>query len=172
MAFDEGYYDEDHVGKRHASESCDSWKQGEAMNRRKGHFNPRRKIRSQDQTSAESRAHLATTARYIGSGHHKMHPNDYGLTPPCNPRPGKTLCDEIKEFPKVQAVELLLQGIKRGMISEQLRNGWPQNIWAVSVEGEPFEAEHGTDGNYHGYPMPAEDDFRELVLEEWNSREP
>jgi hypothetical protein len=58
------------------------------------------------------------------------------------------------------------------MLSVQQRNGWPQNVWAVSAAGEPFEAqlENPERGDYHGYPMAADDDFRVFVLNEWNRR--
>lgn len=58
------------------------------------------------------------------------------------------------------------------MISEKPRDGWPQNVWAVSEQGQPFEAqlENPTLGVYHGYPMPQDDDFRTIVIEEWKNR--
>ncbi len=58
------------------------------------------------------------------------------------------------------------------MVRQQTSGGWPQNVWAVSEQGEPFEAqlENGTAEVYHGYPMPRDDDFREIVLNEWARR--
>ena len=58
------------------------------------------------------------------------------------------------------------------MVSVQTRDGWPQNVWAVSETGELFEAqlENATRGSYHGYPMPLSDDFRSSVIGEWNRR--
>ena len=112
-------------------------------------------------------------ASYGGNPEHKVRPGDYGLTPPCNPRPGKTLCDDCREFLMVEARALLQKGFSRGMVSVQERNGWPQNVWALSEEGEAFEAqlENKEMGTYHGYPMPEEDDFRSEVIEEWERRE-
>ncbi len=55
------------------------------------------------------------------------------------------------------------------MISEREQNGYPQNIWAVTGEGMPLEAqlENAQTGVYHGYPMPETDPFREKVLAKW-----
>lgn len=50
--------------------------------------------------------------------------------------------------------DLLREGLRRGVFSPQERNGWPQNVWAVTEKGEPLEAQRETDGVYHGYPMP------------------
>jgi hypothetical protein len=54
------------------------------------------------------------------------------------------------------------------MFSEQERNGWPQNIWAVTDSGAPVEAQLEGDGVYHGYPMPEEDPMSEEILKIWN----
>lgn len=109
---------------------------------------------------------------YKGNSEHKKHPNDYGLTPPTNPRPGKALCDAQGSFPKADAEKLLNNGVARLMVSVQRRNGWPQNIWAVNENNEAFESqlENSELGHYHGYPMPADDDFQQIVLREWEKR--
>ncbi len=103
-----------------------------------------------------------------------MRPGDYGLTPPSNPRPGKALCDADRDFLREGALALVRRGLERGLVSVQMRNGWPQNIWAVSDVGDVFESqlENKETGTYHGYPIPEADDFRMKVLEEWHSREP
>ncbi|MBF0155416.1 MAG: hypothetical protein HQL64_16905 [Magnetococcales bacterium] len=56
------------------------------------------------------------------------------------------------------------------MVSEQQRNGWPQNVWAVDSNGVPLEAQLENEGlgSYHGYPMPEGDPFRENVLQRWH----
>jgi hypothetical protein len=114
---------------------------------------------------------LAAEANYAGNPEHKMRPNDYGLMPPRNPRRGKTLCDTNQEFSKAEAERLLKAGFERGMVSQQIRKGWPQNVWAVQ-NGVEFEAqlENSDLGTYHGYPMPADDPFREIVIAEWGRR--
>lgn len=38
---------------------------------------------------------LARRAGYGGNPAHKRNPGDFGLPPPSDPRPFKTLCDEI-----------------------------------------------------------------------------
>ena len=69
------------------------------------------------------------------------------------------------------ATGLLKSGVGKGMVSLQRRHGWPQNVWAVSGE-VAFEAqlENPEQGSYHGYPMPQDDDFRQVVQEEWARR--
>jgi hypothetical protein len=83
----------------------------------------------------EERTDLAQRSCYGGNPEHKRYPGDYGLMPPANPRPGKTLCDASERILKVEAERLLAEGIKKGMVSIQQRNGWPQNVWAISSTG-------------------------------------
>jgi hypothetical protein len=134
--------------------------------------NPKRRIVPFAEQPAEQRADLATRIRYGGNPEHKMNPNDYGLTPQASPRPGKSLCDGSGPFSKAAAETLLRMGASKGMVSVQRRSGWPQNIWAISAAGVAFEAqlENAVQGVYHGYPMALEDDFRKLILTEWNRR--
>ncbi len=114
---------------------------------------------------------LAKAVQYGGNGEHKRNPGDFGLPPPLGPRPGKTLCDGANIFKRKLALKLLKEGIRRGLVSEQARNGFPQNIWAVSEEGVPLEAqlENRKTGAYHGYPMLEDDAFREKVIEKWGA---
>ncbi len=77
---------------------------------------------------------------------------------------GKTLCDAVGIVSKDAALDLLRQGLRRGLISRQLRDGWPQNVWAVTDAGDALEAQHEGNGVYHRYPMPENDPFREVVL--------
>jgi hypothetical protein len=141
------------------------------MRKRKG-FNPKRCLAPPGSWPADKRIEMAEKVQYTGNPQHKSKPNDYNLRPPVSPRPGKTLCDALGEFPKQRAEELLRHGLTRGMVSVQERGGWPQNVWAV-FEGNAFESqlENHEQGTYHGYPMPVEDDFRKLVLAEWPRRE-
>ncbi len=50
-------------------------------------------------------------------------------------------------------------------------NGFPKNVWVVTEDGIPLEAqlENQETGVYHGYPMPLDDPFREKVLERWEA---
>src|SRR5271163_4216887 len=133
----------------------------EDMKPRRG-YNPKRRLCSVGFWSAEQRRKRAVEVRYGGNREHKLNPAEYGLGPPLNPRPGKTLCDADGPFLKAQAEQLLKAAISKGMISKQIRRGWPQNLWAVSENNQPFEAqlENPASRTYHGYPMPQDDDFR------------
>lgn len=139
------------------------------MRRRTGCYNPNRRLAEAGTFSPEALADLAARAQYGGNPEHKRHPADYGLGPPPNPRPNKTLCDGDGLFPKRQAEELLRSGFKNGLVSQQMRSGWPQNVWAVDGEGVAYETqlENCVSGAYHGYPMPSEDPFREIILNAW-----
>lgn len=72
-------------------------------------------------------------------------------------------------FNRSIALRYLHTGIRKGLISVQSRNNFPQNIWAVTDSGEPLEAqlENLELGAYHGYPMSETDPFREEVLHRW-----
>jgi len=78
---------------------------------------------------------------------------------------GKALCDKVGIFSRNVALELLRDGPRCGRVSRQQRGGWPQNVWAVTSEGEVLEAQLAGNGVYHGYPMPENDPFREVVLQ-------
>lgn len=138
--------------------------------KRRTSFNPKRRLAPFDENDVELRKALANCAKYGGNPEHKLKPSDFGLTPPTSPRAGKTLCDKSRDFSRAQALQLLNDGFVRGMVSVQERGGWPQNVWAV-IDNEAYEAQlENQEGVYHGYPMPADDDFRRLVLLEWNRR--
>lgn len=131
--------------------------------------NPKRRI-AQGVSPAEL-ACLAERVKYTGNPMHKRNPGDFGLTPPSQPRPDKTLCDAAGIISTREALRLLREGVSRGLISVQTNGGFPQNIWSVTEDGCPLEAqlENRTQGTYHGYPMPSNDCFRERVLEHWAS---
>ena len=112
---------------------------------------------------------LREQARYEGSPFHKKEPNDFGLTPPTNPRPDKTLCDEADVFDKKRASELFEQAIDSGLVSEaSAAGGFPKQMWVVDGE-RVFEAMYGgtTAGCYHGYPIRRSDPFAAEVLAAW-----
>jgi hypothetical protein len=112
---------------------------------------------------------LCTRLIYTGSGIHKRHPADYGFQPPCNPRPWKSLCDDLRTVRKAEARELFRQGILKGMVSQLSSDGVPKYVWSVAEDGEVFEAKIDRDG-YHGYRLGDDDDMRNLVLNEWKRR--
>lgn len=140
--------------------------------KRRTQFNDKRRIRESCESIDLER--LALQVQYGGNPEHKRNPGDFGLTPPSLPRPDKELCDSVEVFSRAQARDLLRRGIRRGLISEQMRGEFPQNVWSVSQGGIPLEAqlENRTTGTYHGYPMPLTDPFRDEVVRRWQSSTP
>ena len=135
---------------------------------RRRRFNPKRRIR--EPGGSDELETLARRVKYTGNPAHKRNPGDFGLTPPAQPRADKTLCDVVSIATVLESTRLLRQGVARGLISEQTRGDFPQNIWAVTSDGVPLEAqlEDRGQGTYHGYPMPSTDDFRDEVLRRWH----
>jgi hypothetical protein len=127
---------------------------------------PKVALLESDGLSREQRDQLARSVRYQGSPFHKRYPADYGF-PEVKPRPDKTLCDADRALSLPEAQALLAEGVRRGMISVQFRNGWPQNIWAVK-EGIVYESQLQNQvlGEYHGYPMNLDVAFARVVQEE------
>lgn len=134
-------------------------------------FNPKRRIGRLDPAAREG---LAASIRYGGNPEHKRNPGDFGLTPPSSPRPDKTLCDTVAIFEREKALALLKTGVMRGLVSERWVGDYPQNIWSVMESGVPLEAqlENHETGQYHGYPMPENDPFREVVGKAWSETKP
>jgi len=106
---------------------------------------------------------------YGGNPEHKKNPGDFGLTPPSDPRCGKSLCDIANVFSRAVARSLLQEGLRRGLVSDRHVNGWPKNVWAVTEGGMPLEAqlENPIIGSYHGYPMPESDPLASEVARRW-----
>lgn len=141
------------------------------MQRRRGKFNEKRRVR--EACGPEDLEILSRIVRYGGNPEHKRNPGDFGLTPPSQPRADKTLCDAVSIFSRLEATRLLQLGVRKGLISVAGRNGFPQNIWVVTENGCPLEAqlENPDQGVYHGYPMPETDPFRRKIVEAWNNNE-
>ena len=59
---------------------------------------------------------LVQRVSYGGNPEHKRNPGDFGLTPPSQPRPDKSLCDDVGIFSKATAAQLLKDGIRRGVV--------------------------------------------------------
>lgn len=99
--------------------------------------NRKRKMRPPPQNNIDQEflADLVKRIAYGGNPEHKRNPGDFGLNPPSSPRHAKTLCDEARIFKRSVAMALLREGVKKGLISVQEREGCPQNIWAVSEQG-------------------------------------
>jgi hypothetical protein len=138
------------------------------MVRRK--FNTKRRIRPWPIDERVLKG-LAKRVRYGGNPEHKRNAGDFGLDPPTSPRADKTLCDGTGIL-RDTAIALLREGIRRGLISIQERDGLPQNIWAVSQGGIALEAqlENQATATYHGYPMTAGDPLAAEVLRRWESK--
>lgn len=133
-------------------------------------FNPKRRIAAAGSLSQSELDELSSKVLYSGNPEHKRSPGDFGLTPPASPRPGKTLCDIAGVFRRDEALALLQEGIKRGVVSEAIVDGWPKQIWSVTQDGLVLEAQRDQPGSYHGYPLAPGDAFRELVLEVWKMK--
>jgi len=129
-------------------------------------FNPKRRIVTDGGADLES---LSGQVSYVGNPAHKRNPGDFGLTPPAAPSGDKTLCDDLGIVRREEALRLLRQGVQRGLISVQRRGAFPQNVWAVTDDGHPVEAQldNVEAGSFHGYPMPESDPFVHEVLERW-----
>jgi len=141
-------------------------------NRPRTSYNPKRKLVAARPAQEELVA-MAEQVHYSGNPEHKRNPGDFALTPPSAPRADKTLCDLAGIRSKSQALSLLRAGVLKGLISDQKRGAFPQNIWSVTDDGIPLEAQLDNQeaGTYHGYPLPEADDFREIVLQAWKSHE-
>jgi hypothetical protein len=139
------------------------------VKRRYDQFNPKRRIKEPTDGDAEVLAGLAKKVGYGGNPEHKKNPGDFGLTPPSDPRLGKSLCDDAGVFTRRTALTLLKRGLKKGLVSERFDGEWPQNIWSVTEGGRPMEAqlENRALGTYHGYPMPENDPLSSDVLSRW-----
>lgn len=85
---------------------------------------------------------LRDAVRYGGNPEHKRDPGDFDLMPPhAAGRPAKSLCDDVGIFRREDALALLRAGIERGLVSQRFEDGWPLNIWMVSANGVPLEAQ-------------------------------
>jgi hypothetical protein len=137
-------------------------------------FNPKRKLRAWDGGADDEsrRAELSELVSYTGNPAHKRNPGDFALHPPAAPRQGATLCDDAKVFGRADAEALLRMGAQMGLVDGRPTDRFPLLIWAVRQDGVVFEAklENPEKGEYHGYPMPTSDPFREKVLEEVSKR--
>lgn len=139
------------------------------MSSSRSKFNPKRRFASLP-LPAEALGKLAAEVRYGGNPAHKRNPGHFGLTPLAQPRDHKSLCDSANIFNRAQALRLLRAGVERGMISAWDGTGYPKNIWSMTDDGIPLEAqlENPGNGTYHGYPLEENDDFREAVIVKWN----
>lgn len=141
------------------------------MQKRYNKFNSKRKVKNL--SADELQSYLNLDIRYGGNPEHKKNPGDFGLMPPSSPRPGKSLCDTVGIFSRKAALDHLRSGLRKGLISERSNGQWPQNIWSVTDQGKPLEAqlENPETGAYHGYPMPESDPLAAEIIRLWNADE-
>jgi hypothetical protein len=134
--------------------------------------NPKRRLAAADALLAEERQKLALEITYVGSGHHKRFPADYGFNPPISPRPSKSLCDGKRIIRKAEAQALLKSGAEKGMISPPSFSGFPKYVWSVDADDEVYEAKTDpkSPGNYHGYRLEEEDGMRDIIKRNWKVR--
>lgn len=121
--------------------------------------------------SAEQREQLLARVKYVGSALHKKRPADYGFRPLTNPRPHKSLCDDLRPLTAREATALFIAGVRKGMVSISCVDELPKYVWTVDDQGEVYEAKWERDG-YHGYRLDkdSERDQRECVLSTWSKR--
>ena len=98
-------------------------------------------------------------------------PSDFGLTPPTSPRAGKTLCDKSRDFSRAEALQLLNDGFVRGMVSVSSTRRLAAGCLGI-IDNATYEAqlENQAEGVFDGFPISVDEDFRRLVLLEWNRR--
>ncbi len=143
------------------------------MRRREGN-RPDRRLVQQGTVSAHALTELAKRLRYGGSGLHKLRPGDYGFVPSINPRPTKSVCDDLRTILPAEATKLFRNGILAEMVSQFDSGGSPKYVWAVDSDSEVYEAKtKPPDVVYHGYRIgDDEPDMRRYILDEWRRRCP
>ena len=141
------------------------------MKQRTTKFNSKRRLAPLQDWPEPRLKELCKILHYGANPEHKMHPGDFGLTPPSCARRAKSLCDSIGIFTRRDALRLLRIGVSRGLVSKQIDNGWPKNIWAV-YKGRVLEAqlEQPENGTYHGYPLQDGDPFADSILNRWRPK--
>jgi hypothetical protein len=132
---------------------------------------PRRRVASADYLNAEDRQVIAERAKYVGSGHHKRSPADYGFDR-ISPRPTKSLCDGLRPIKLDEARDMLKNAICSGMVSKPFAGKYPKFVWYVDAEGEVYEAntDENVPGVYHGYRLEEDDNVRDYILHVWKDR--
>lgn len=143
-----------------------------AIRKREGK-RPDRRIATADSIDDVTLKALVDRVTYVGSANHKSKPGDYGFIPPTNPRPSKSLCDDIGTVLLEEAKALFSAGIMRGMVSNFTSGSVPKYVWAVDDQEQVYEAKtnprHET--VYHGYRLGEDEKaMRDWILKEWKQR--
>lgn len=139
---------------------------------RRQSINPKRRIAEPGSWTHEQREAFLAAAKYLGSALHKMRPGDYGFDPPFNPRPSKSLCDDLRPILQAEARALFAEGVRKAMVSLHIEgDGRPKYVWSVDHYGEVYEAKWDREG-YHGYRLDKESEKhqRDCVLKAWSER--
>ena len=145
-----------------------------AMSIRKREGNrPDRRLCPEDDKDSLVRALLCARLRYVGSGHHKLRPANYGFLPPQNPRPSKSVCDDRRPILLEEAEALFRRGIELGMFSPFAADAVPKYVWSVDYQGEVYEAKTNPkrETDYHGYRLGDDERaMRSLIVKAWRER--
>ena len=139
-------------------------------NRKRQGNDPTRRVAPPSSIAPEVQSNLEQ-AHYTGSAHHKTKPADYRFDPPVNPRPGKSLCDDLRVIHLLEATRLFRSGVRLGMVSTHIQAGLPKYVWSVDSDKETYEAKLGGDGSsYHGYRLRPDARMRDYIIAEWEER--
>jgi hypothetical protein len=133
-------------------------------------FNPKRRIRGYvEQIWIDE---LLLSIKYGGGNPEHKRSKQSPDVESFSARPYKSQCHEAKVYSLSEAQTLLLEGVRLGLISQQTRGTFPQNVWAVTPEGVPLEGqlENQVQATYHGYPMPSSDPLASEVLSLWRKK--
>lgn len=141
-------------------------------------FNSKRRIANLSAEQANEMAQRASRVRYGGNPKHKMHPGDFGLSPPAThdggdpERGADALCDLVNVYRRSEATELLQSAFREGFVDARRDGDWPKTVWCVTPDGHVLEAEleNRRVGTYHGYPLPRADPMRDKVLKAMKER--
>lgn len=98
----------------------------------------------------------------------------YGFVPSINPRPTKSVCDDLRSILLAEATELFRRGVLAEMVSPFDPGGSPKYVWVVDNDGEVYEAKtKPPDVVYHGYRIGDDEPYmRRYILGEWRERCP
>jgi len=104
---------------------------------------------------------IATRARYIASGEHKMHASTTGLWA-FGPKADKAKCDNFAESDWHQLLETLQEAIKAPCVDQEFRGDFPARAWAY-VNGTLHEARltNRATGQYHAFPLEYAEQYPE-----------
>lgn len=133
--------------------------------------NPNRRLRAPHIDDGDRLERLAKAISYVGRGHHKRNPADYGFER-TSPRPTKSLCDKNGVIKLEQATSMLHQGAVQGLVSILCYGEYPKFVWFVDHNYCVYEAkiDENSPGKYHGDPLEQNDTFRDIVLKAWKQQ--